>query len=165
MVRLSFIVAVAANGVIGRDNKLPWHIPEDLKWFKENTMGKPMIMGRKTFESLGRVLPGRPHIVVSRDKSFEAEGVCVACSINEAVEIANKLAATLGVDEIMVIGGENIYRQMLLLVSRVYRTYVDMEPEGDAFFPGLDEGWQIVSEQKKYWKEVNFFFQVVEKTS
>ena len=165
MVRLSFIVAVAANQVIGRDNKLPWHIPEDLKWFKENTMGKPMIMGRKTFESLGRVLPGRPHIVVSRDKSFAAEGVCVACSIDEAVEMANKLAGTLGVDEIMVIGGENVYRQMLPLVSRIYRTYVDMEPEGDAFFPELDEEWQIVYEQKKYWNEINFFFQVVEKTS
>lgn len=165
MVRLSFIVAVAANQVIGRDNKLPWHIPEDLKWFKENTMGKPMIMGRKTFESLGRVLPGRPHIVVSRDKSFAAEGVCVACSIDEAVEMANKLAGTLGIDEIMVIGGENVYRQMLPLVSRIYRTYVDMEPEGDAFFPELDEEWQIVYEQKKYWNEINFFFQVVEKTS
>ncbi|MEQ9023297.1 MAG: dihydrofolate reductase [Pseudomonadales bacterium] len=165
MARLSFIVAVAANQVIGRDNKLPWHIPDDLKWFKENTMGKPMIMGRKTFESLGRVLPGRPHIVVSRDKSFAVEGVYVACSIDEAVEIANKLAGMLGVDEIMVIGGENIYRQMLPLASRVYRTYVDIQPEGDAFFPELGEGWQIVSEQKKYWNEVNFFFQVVEKSS
>lgn len=164
MARLSFIVAVAANDVIGRDNKLPWHIPEDLKWFKENTMGKPMIMGRKTFESLGRLLPGRPHIVVSRDRNFDDSGVYVAGSIDEAVEIANKLAEKLEVDEIMVIGGENIYRQMLPLVSRIYRTYVDMQPDGDAFFPKLGKEWQIASEQKKYSNEVNFFFQVVEKS-
>jgi len=165
MARLAFIVAVAANGVIGLDNKLPWHIPEDLKWFKENTMGKPMIMGRKTFESLGRPLPGRPHIVVSRNKNFETDGVYVASSINEAVEIADKLAGKLEVDEIMVIGGENVYRQMLPLVSRVYRTYVDAQPDGDAFFPELGGGWQIASEQKKYSKGINFFFQVVEKST
>lgn len=164
MAGLAFIVAVAANGVIGRDNKLPWHIPEDLKWFKENTMGKPMIMGRKTFESLGKVLPGRPHIVISRNQDFAVEGVHVARSIEEAVSIGNGLAEKLEVDEIMVIGGENIYRQMLPLVSRVYRTYVELRPEGDAFFPELDNGWQIASEQKNYWNGVNFFFQVVEKS-
>ena len=164
MAGLAFIVAVAANGVIGRDNKLPWHIPEDLKWFKENTMGKPMIMGRKTFESLGKVLPGRPHIVISRNQDFAAAGVHVARSIDEAVSIGNGLAEKLGVDEIMVIGGENIYRQMLPLVSRVYRTYVDLQPEGDAYFPELNNGWQIAAEQKNYWNGVNFFFQVVEKS-
>lgn len=165
MAHLSCIVAVAANGVIGKENRLPWHIPEDLKWFKENTMGKPMIMGRKTFESLGRLLPGRPHIVVSRDESFAADGIHLARSTDEAIEIAEKLARESGVDEIMVIGGENIYRQMLPLISRVYRTYVDACPDGDAHFPQLDKKWQIVSEQKKCWNGVNFFFQVVEKSS
>ena len=164
MASLAFIVAVAANGVIGRDNKLPWHIPEDLKWFKENTMGKPIIMGRKTFESLGRILPGRPHIVISRNQDYEPEGVHLARSIDEAINIGNSLAEKLEADEIMVIGGENIYRQMLPLVSRVYRTYVDMQPEGDAYFPELDADWQIASEKKKCWNGINFFFQVVEKS-
>ncbi len=164
MASLAFIVAVAANGVIGRDNKLPWHIPDDLKWFKENTMGKPIIMGRKTFESLGRILPGRPHIVISRNQDFAAEGVHLARSIDEAIQIGNNLAEKLEVDEIMVIGGENVYRQMLPLVSRVYRTYVDLRPEGDAYFPDLDIDWQIVSEQKNCWNDTNFFFQVVEKS-
>jgi dihydrofolate reductase len=165
MARLSCIVAVAANGVIGKENKLPWHIPEDLKWFKENTMGKPMIMGRKTFESLGRLLPGRPHIVVSRDENYGVEGIYLASSTDKAIELAENLAGELGVDEIMVIGGENIYRQMLPMISRVYRTYVDASPDGDAYFPELDQNWRIVSEQKKCWNGVNFFFQVVEKSS
>lgn len=164
MARLALIVAVAKNGVIGKDNKLPWHIPEDLKWFKQNTLGKPMIMGRKTFESLGGLLPGRPHIVVTRDKAFQSEKVYVARSLDEAVGMGEKLAAESGADELMVIGGADIYRQMLGQVQKIYRTLVELEPEGDAFFPELGQAWSITSEEKKSSNDANFLLQVVEKS-
>lgn len=163
MAKLALIVAVAKNGVIGCDNKLPWHIPEDLKWFKDNTMGKPMIMGRKTFESLGRPLPGRPHIVVTRNPEFQYEGVQMVPTIEEAVDLAQELAMEMGADEVMVIGGANVYQQVLPKVEKIYRTAVELEPEGDAFFPELGNKWIISSEVKKTSQEVNFFLQVVEK--
>lgn len=163
MAKLALIVAVARNGVIGRENKLPWHIPEDLKWFKENTMGKPMIMGRKTFESLGRPLPGRPHIVVTKNPEFSYEGVHVATSVEMALSLGRELAKQLGVDEVMVIGGADIYQQLLPKVEKIYRTMVELEPEGDAFFPKLGNEWIISTEVKKTSQEVNFFLQVVEK--
>lgn len=163
MTTLAMIVAVARNGVIGCDNKLPWHIPEDLKWFKENTMGKPMIMGRKTFESLGKPLPGRHHIVVSRNADFNYDNVTVVTSIEAAIEVAERSAVETGASEIMVIGGANIYRQMLPLVHKIYKTAVELEPEGDAYFPELGNEWIISSETKKTSQEVNFFLQVVEK--
>ena len=165
MTRLALIVAVARNGVIGCDNKLPWHLPEDLKWFKANTMGKPMIMGRKTFESLGEPLPGRPHIVISRNPDFGCEGVAVAPSIDKALEIAKICAAEAGASEIMVIGGANLYRQMLPRVERIYKTAIELEPEGDAYFPELGKDWIISSEIKKTSRGLNFFFQVVEKAT
>jgi len=166
MISVSLIVAVAKNAVIGLDNQLPWHIPEDLKWFKQNTMGKPMIMGRKTFESLGRPLPGRPHIVLTRDESFSYEGVHVVHTVESALELARSLAEAQQLSEIMVIGGANIYQQMLPLVSKIYRTLVDLEPDGDAFFH-LEEGqWEVVQETKKTSKGGYFFLtQVLEKLS
>ena len=163
MASLSLIVAVASNGVIGRDNQLPWHIPEDLKWFKANTMGKPLIMGRKTFESLGRPLPGRPHIVVTRDPDYAYEGVHVVGSLSQAVETAQELAEEVKADEIMVIGGANIYEQFLPYISKVYRTLVELSPDGDAFFPELENDWHVTSEEKNCTEGINFFFQVVEK--
>lgn len=164
MVPVAMIVAVAKNGVIGRDNQLPWHIPEDLKWFKENTMGKPMIMGRKTFESLGRPLPGRPHIVLTRDPDFSYEGVHVVRTIESALELAQNIVNENHVEEVMVIGGANIYQQMLPMVSTIYRTLVPIEPDGDAFFRIEEEQWKVVKQVKKTSSSVNFFLlQVLEK--
>ena len=160
--KLALIVAVADNGIIGRDNQLPWHIPEDLRWFKENTMGKPMIMGRKTFESLGRVLPGRPHIIVTRDPSYAHEGVHVAHSLDAAEAMAQKLAEEMDSEEIMVIGGADIYVQMLPKAEKLYRTLVELSPDGDASFPELGKEWRVTYEQKNMSNETNFSFQVVE---
>ena len=132
---VSLIVAVAENGVIGRDGGLPWRLPEDLKWFKARTLGKPIIMGRKTWEGLPkRPLPGRTNIVVTRDAAYRAEGGVVATSLDQALEVAG----TEGSDEIMVIGGAELYALALPRVQRMYLTQVAIRAEGDAFFPGFD---------------------------
>ncbi|HAG95417.1 MAG: dihydrofolate reductase [Pseudomonadales bacterium] len=137
---ISLIVAKADNGVIGRDNKMPWHIPAELKHFKARTMGKPIIMGRKTFDSLGRVLPGRPHVVISRSALSLPENCYAARSLQEAISTAQTLAEQ---GEVVVIGGAEIYRQALPLVDRLYLTEVHIEPEGDTWFPELNPGdWQ-----------------------
>jgi dihydrofolate reductase len=111
--KVSIVVAVSANGVIGRDGGLPWHLPSDLKRFKALTLGKPVIMGRKTWVSIGRPLPGRPNIVISRDVDFAAEGAIAVQSLEAALGEARRLAADLGVDEVCVIGGGEIYRQVI----------------------------------------------------
>ena len=131
------IVAAARNGVIGVDNQLPWRLPVDLKRFKALTMGKPIVMGRKTWESIGRPLPGRANIVISRDRSFQAEGARVFAEISAALACAEEEARSAGVDEVFVIGGETIYRQTLDCVQRVYLTEVDVELAGDAYYPPL----------------------------
>lgn len=163
MTTVAMIVAVAKNNVIGKDNQLPWHIPEDLKWFKENTMGKPIIMGRKTFQSLGRLLPGRTHIVISGNDAFHHDGVHRAASLEEAISLGERVATETGAKEIMVIGGGTIYEQALARADRIYRTLVDLEPEGDAYFPALTSEWKVKYEEKKESSGVNFFFQTVEK--
>ena len=141
--RIALIAAVAANGVIGSDNRLPWHLPEDLREFKRITLGKPLIMGRKTFESIGRPLPGRTNIVLSRQPGWQREGVVVASDLAVALDLARELA---GADEVMVIGGEQIYRQALPLAERLYLTLVDLDVAGDARFPELDRGqWRELS--------------------
>ncbi len=140
--KLAIIVAVAKNGVIGRNNQLPWHLPQDLKYFKAVTLGKPVIMGRKTYESIGRPLPGRINIVISRNSAWVANGVEVAHSFDEAVQVAKRFDAS----ETMIIGGAEIYRSALPAVQRVYLTRVDLTPEGDAFFAELDPAkWSLVS--------------------
>ena len=136
---LAIIVAKAKNGVIGIDNTLPWHLPADLKHFKQNTLGHPIIMGRKTWESLGRPLPGRRNIVITRDSSFRAEGAECFNSIESAVD------ACQGVDLAFIIGGAQIYEQALDLVSKLVITEVDIEVVGDAHFPEISE---------KEWKEI-----------
>lgn len=138
---VSIIVAVAENGVIGRNGGLPWRLPEDLKWFKARTMGKPMIMGRKTWESFPkRPLPGRTNIIVTRDAAYPAPGGVVATSFDEALELARAEAT----DEIMVIGGAELYALALPWAQRIYLTEVAVRTEGDAFFPSLDRGqWQV----------------------
>ncbi len=137
---ISIIVAAAANNVIGVAGGLPWHLPEDLKRFKEVTMGKPMIMGRATYDSIGRALPGRTSIVVTRQAGFEAEGCIVVDSIDAAIEAAGD------VEEIMVIGGGEIYRQVLPHADRIYMTRLQAELEGDTRFPELDmDEWEVTS--------------------
>lgn len=145
--KLAIIVAAAKNGVIGCNNQLPWHLPQDLKYFKSVTLGKPVIMGRKTYESIGKPLPGRPNIVITRSKDWSAaEGVIVARSFEQALFEATSLLTAESADEAIVIGGAEIYRLALQLADRVYLTHVDIEPEGDAFFSELDSAqWCLES--------------------
>jgi dihydrofolate reductase len=131
---LALIAAVARNGVIGASGALPWRLSSDLKHFRAATLGKPLVMGRKTFQSIGRPLPGRTTIVVTRDSSFAAAGVAVAHDVNEAL----RLAAAGGSSEIMVAGGGEIYLQTIDRAARLLITEVDLAPEGDARFPGID---------------------------
>jgi dihydrofolate reductase len=148
--KLSLIVATAHNNVIGRNNELPWHLPQDLKYFKSVTLGKPIIMGRKTFESIGKPLPGRTNIVVTRQKNWSFAGVLVAKSVQEALEFGQQFRNEQGklADEVMVIGGAEIYRHALDIADRVYLTQIDVSvEEGDAHFPVLpSDTWKLVSE-------------------
>jgi dihydrofolate reductase len=134
---LALIVAAAENGVIGRNNGLPWQLPEDLRYFKRVTMGKPIVMGRKTFESIGRPLPGRSNIVISRNAEFSASGVQVVASLDEALALADKIAHIDGTAEVVVIGGAEIYRLAMPLADRLYITEVHANIEGDAMLPPI----------------------------
>jgi len=131
---VTIVVAVADNGVIGRGNALPWDLPDDLQHFKRTTMGRPVIMGRKTFESIGRPLPGRLNIILTRDDAWQAAGVSVATSMEQAIDIAEGQALIDGADSVMVIGGAEVYRQALPFTSRVFLTRVHGKIHGDAFF-------------------------------
>jgi dihydrofolate reductase len=143
MPRISIIAALARNDVIGLDNALPWHLPEDLKRFRALTMGHHIIMGRKTFESLGRLLPGRTTVIVSRNPGYLAEGAVVADSLHKAI-------AACGDDrEIFVIGGAELYREALSCANRFYITEIDAEFNGDAFFPDFDRSaWRETLREK-----------------
>lgn len=136
--RLALIVAKAANDVIGRGNALPWYLPNDLKYFKQVTMGKTVIMGRRTWESLKRPLPGRENVVVTRQPDYEADGARVVTSLEEALILAEHVAFICGQDEVVVIGGEQIYQQALPYMDRIYLTEVHADIEGDTHFPALD---------------------------
>ncbi len=134
--KITLVVAMARNRVIGRDNALPWHLPEDLKHFRALTMGKPIVMGRRTFASIGKALPGRTSIVVSRQPDLDLpEGVLLAASVPDALVLAHEIAARDGVEECMVIGGADIYRQCLPLAERIQLTLIEQEVEGDTVFP------------------------------
>lgn len=137
---VSLIVAVAENGVIGADNALPWRLPDDMKWFRRHTLGKPVVMGRKTFESIGsRPLPERPNIVMTRDPSFAAPG----CAVVDSPQAA--LAAAGDSEEVMVIGGESVFRAFLARADRLYLTRVNAVVEGDTLFPDTDAAeWREV---------------------
>ena len=136
------IVAHAKGRVIGQDNQMPWHMPADLKYFKQTTLKKPVIMGRKTFESIGFPLPGRRNIVISRDVNYQAEGIESVTSVDAA------LALVTDVEEIMVIGGGSIYAHCLKVAQRLYITEIDLTVEGDTLFPdyNVDSTWQCVKE-------------------
>ncbi|MFN0023759.1 MAG: dihydrofolate reductase [Parvularculaceae bacterium] len=135
--RIALVVAAARHGAIGRDGKLAWKISDDLKRFREITRGKPVIMGRKTYDSIGRPLPERVNIVVTRRESA-IDGVLIAASVEEALRLGSEAAAHLDTEEICVIGGAEIYAQTLPLASRIYLTEVEAEVEGDAHFPAID---------------------------
>ena len=147
--RLALVVARARNGVIGKDGDLPWRLRSDLQRFKAVTLGKPCIMGRRTWESLPlKPLPGRLNLVLSKDESFEARGALVCTTLDEAVEIARETAEEDGVDEICVIGGTALFEKALPRAKRLYLTEVEAEPEGDAVFPAFDEAaWKEVSSE------------------
>lgn len=135
---VSFVVAVAENGIIGNGNELPWRLSSDLKRFRQLTMGKPIIMGRKTFQSIGKPLDGRANIILSRDKEFSHEGLFVVQDVSAALELGTREAEKSGCTEIMIIGGAQIYSAFMPFATRIYYTQVHAQPEGDASFPSLN---------------------------
>ncbi|MCB1385084.1 MAG: dihydrofolate reductase [Nitratireductor sp.] len=143
---VSMVVAIAANGVIGVAGGLPWRLSSDLKRFKRDTMGKPVIMGRKTWESIGRPLPGRDNIVVTRQDDYSAPGAQVRASVEDAIALAGQLTAGQeGAAEICIIGGGQLYREAIARADRLYVTHVLAEPEGDTRFPPIDPAeWEPV---------------------
>lgn len=146
--KVSLIVAKSQNGCIGRDNKLPWHLPGDLKYFKQATFGKPIIMGRKTWESLKGPLPGRANIVITRQADYLANGARVVGSLEEAIKLAASIALIDGEEEVVVIGGAEVYAQALPLVDHLYITEVHADIDGDAHFPEYDTSlWQEAGRQ------------------
>jgi dihydrofolate reductase len=141
---IALIVAIAENGVIGLGGGLPWRLSSDLRLFRRLTMGKPLIMGRKTFASLGRPLDGRDTIVVTRDRAFAATGAIVVHSLTDALARARDCAAQRDADEIFVIGGAELFREALPLAGRIYLTRVHAEPPGDVTFPEIDwNAWRV----------------------
>ena len=137
-VAIAIIAAVAANGVIGNGNAIPWRLPSDFAHFKRMTVGKPLIMGRRTFESIGRPLPGRTNIVVTRQEGYHPDGVIVVPSLEEALDRAQEIAQADRANEVMVGGGAEIYAQALPIADRLYITQVGANPDGDAYFPTVD---------------------------
>ncbi|MCL6585986.1 MAG: dihydrofolate reductase [Anoxybacillus sp.] len=141
---ISLIVAMDNNRVIGKDNQLPWHLPADLAYFKKTTMGHPIVMGRKTFVSIGRPLPGRENIIVTRNRSFQAEGCTIIHSVADIKTIASERK-----EEVFVIGGAEIFQATLPFADRLYITKIDAHFPGDKFFPPFSEtDWRLVSSTK-----------------
>ncbi|PIT70641.1 dihydrofolate reductase [Bartonella tribocorum] len=147
-ISICLIAAVAENGVIGREGVMPWHLSTDLQRFKALTLGKPIIMGRKTWNSIGKPLPGRTNIVITRDDTFSAEGAVVAHSLSQACSFATSVASQSDVEEIFIIGGGEIYQQGFSLADKIFLTEVLASIEGDRFFPVFDkEKWTIMQTQ------------------
>lgn len=159
---ISLLFAMDKNRVIGNNNDLPWHLPADLAYFKRVTMGHAIIMGRKTYESIGRPLPGRENIILTRNKGFEAEG----CTVIHTVDDILKLQETTE-DELFVIGGAQIFEEVLPFTDRMYITHIEAEFEGDTYFPEVDEeDWTVISKEKGIKDERNpydYYFAVYEK--
>jgi len=153
MTILSMIVAHADNRIIGKENDMPWHLPADLAYFKKTTLGKPVVMGRKTYESIGRPLPGRQNIVISRDKNYQAQGIETATSVEQALMLAGD------VEEVMVIGGGAIYAHCLPAADRLYITHINGAIDGDTQFPfySVSTDWKKMSSEKYCADEKNAF--------
>jgi len=150
---ISFVVAAAKNNAIGKEGKLPWHLPNDMKYFKNITWGMPVLMGRKTFESLGKALPGRKNIVLS-SRSWEAEGVVTVKTMKDALFVAEQTDAL----ELMVIGGGEIYKSLIEKAKRIYMTRVEAEPEADTFFPVMNpKEWHLMSQKNHEADEKNAY--------
>lgn len=146
-VPVAMIAAVADNGVIGARDGLPWRIPSDFAYFKRMTLGKPLIMGRKTFEGIGRPLPGRTNIVVTRQAGYQPDGVLVISSLEAALDHAQTIAAADNAGEVMIGGGAQIYAEAMASADRLYISHVALSPEGDAWFPAIDPAvWEVVEE-------------------
>ena len=158
---ISIIVAKSRNNVIGSEGNLPWHIPEDLKKFKSITMGKPMIMGRSTFESIGKALPGRKNIVMTRDKDYQADGISIAHTLEEALSLCEQAK------EIMIIGGGEIYKLFFDIVNRLYLTNVEKYIDGDVFFPEIDlSKWNVIKKEEfpmNTERKIGFNLEVLER--
>ncbi|MDX1491041.1 MAG: dihydrofolate reductase [Pseudohongiellaceae bacterium] len=167
--KLALIWAMSQDRTIGRNNALPWYLPEDLKYFKRVTMGKPIVMGRKTFDSIGRPLPGRTNIVITRDESFKPEGVRVVHSLDEAIKIAEGVCLIEGAEEVVVIGGAQIYALTLPKADRLYMTQVHANIDGDAWFPEFDiSAWQEIAREDYAASGPNpydYSFMVLEKSA
>ena len=154
--KLSLICAMDENMVIGKNNSLPWHLPEDLQYFKRTTMGRCIIMGRKTFESIGRPLPGRTNIIVTRRREYEVENARVVDCLTDAIELAETVSFIDASDEAFVIGGAELYKHALPFVDRMHLTIVHAEVDGDTFFPDFDvEEWEEVSKENFAADEAN----------
>ena len=139
--KIAMIAAMANNRVIGKDNQMPWHLPEDLKHFKAMTLGKPIVMGRKTYDSIGRALPGRLNIVISRQQGLSISGVTCVTSFEMAVEAAGEC------EELVVIGGGQLYASLLSKADKLYLTEINLDVAGDTFFPEWDDGsWERISQ-------------------
>lgn len=145
--RIVLVAAVAENGVIGQEGGMPWHLPGDLRHFKSVTLGKPIVMGRRTFDSIGRKpLPGRPNIVLTRDRAFRADGAIVAATLDAALQLAEQEAAKLSADEIAIVGGSMLYAETLPRADRLYLTEVHASPDGAARFPEFDRNdWREIA--------------------
>ena len=158
---VSIIVAKSENNVIGSNGQLPWHLSEDLKKFKSITMGKPMIMGRNTFESIGKALPGRKNIILTRNLNYSAENVCIVNAIEKAIEACGEHK------EIMIIGGGEIYKAFLGITNRLYLTNVDIEIEGDVFFPEINlSHWNLISREdypRTTQRNIGFNMEILER--
>ncbi|MDQ7075922.1 MAG: type 3 dihydrofolate reductase [Gammaproteobacteria bacterium] len=160
--KLSIIAAMDRNRLIGNNNQLPWHLPADLQFFKKTTLGKPIIMGRKTFDSIGRPLPGRRNIIISRNLDYQANGCDVVHSIEAALELVHEC------EEAMLIGGATLYRHILPLTQKLYLTQIDAELNGDSWFPEYEaEQWRETSREAHQADEKNRFnyaFVILERT-
>lgn len=161
--RVSLIAALAENRCIGMHNKLPWYLPEDLKYFKAVTSGKPILMGRTTFESLGKPLPNRTNIVITRNADYVVpEGVKVCPSLESAIALAKSVAYVNAIDELLIIGGAQIYALALPLIDRMYLTEVKKSVEGDAFFPLYEkQQWQESSRQSFFYEPAQLAYDFV----
>lgn len=153
----SLIAAMDRKRTIGSEGEMPWHLPADLAYFRRRTWGKPIVMGRKTYESIGRPLPGRDNIILTRDRDFKAEGCLVVHSVDELLRLQEKDLAS-NADEVMVIGGGEIYRLLMPMADKMYITRIDAEFEGDTFFPEWDEhDWELIEQFKGSTDDKNVY--------